>query len=97
MKLVGYIRVSSDSQAENTSMGDQKRRIMSYADAMGHEVVDVFEEVGSGSKMTTRPEFNKAIDLMRTGGADGIIALKLDRIGRNVSILTNLSCTVQTW
>ncbi len=83
MKLVAYTRVSSDSQAENTSLDDQKSRLLSYAHAMGHEVVQVFTEVGSGSSMDKRPEFQKAVEVMTSGNADGIIALKLDRIGRN--------------
>ncbi|MGL4835419.1 MAG: recombinase family protein [Shewanella sp.] len=83
MRLIGYTRVSSISQAENTSLEEQKNRLMSYAQAMGHELVDVFEEVGSGSMMDTRAEFQKAIEMMKAGQADGIIAIKLDRIGRN--------------
>jgi site-specific DNA recombinase len=83
MKLVAYTRVSSDSQAENTSLDDQKSRLMSYAHAYGHEVVQTFVEVGSGASMDKRPEFLKAIAAMKNGEADGVIALKLDRIGRN--------------
>jgi site-specific DNA recombinase len=90
MRLVGYVRVSSESQAENTSLQDQEKRILSYCEAMGHEVVQVFVEVGSGSKMATRPEFQRAIALMKEGGADGIIALKLDRIGRSTRDILSL-------
>jgi site-specific DNA recombinase len=45
--------------------------------------VEMFVEVGSGSTMDKRPEFQKAIAMMTCGEADGIIAIKLDRIGRN--------------
>jgi site-specific DNA recombinase len=90
MRLVGYARVSSTSQAENTSLDEQKNRLMSYAQAMGHELVHTFTEVGSGSKMDTRPEFQSAIEMMKAGQADGIIAIKLDRIGRNTRDILGL-------
>lgn len=82
MKLVGYVRVSSDSQEDNTSLRDQENKIKAYCDAFGHELIMVFSEVGSGSQMNTRPEFNKAMDVVASA-ADGIIATKLDRIARN--------------
>jgi site-specific DNA recombinase len=82
MKLVGYIRVSSETQAENTSLDEQRRRIQAYCDAFAHELIQVFEEVGSGKNAGDRPQFQAALDMVR-GEADGIVALKLDRIARN--------------
>jgi site-specific DNA recombinase len=82
MKLVGYIRVSSETQADNTSLDDQRRRIASYCDAFQHELVQVFEEVGSGKNAEDRPQFQAALDMVK-GEADGIVALRLDRIARN--------------
>jgi DNA invertase Pin-like site-specific DNA recombinase len=49
MKLVGYIRVSTSGQEDNTSLTEQRRRIQAYCDAFGHELVYVFE--GSVAKM----------------------------------------------
>jgi site-specific DNA recombinase len=82
MKLVGYIRVSTQEQADNTSLADQRKKIKSYCTAMGHELVEVFEEVGSGKNTTDRPLFTQALEAVRYR-ADGIIAAKLDRVARN--------------
>lgn len=82
MKLVGYVRVSSKNQEENTSIEDQKRRIKAYCEAFEHELVAIFEEVGSGGDMGSRPQFNEAMDMV-ANEADGIVAIKLDRIARN--------------
>lgn len=82
MKLVGYGRVSSESQADNTSLAEQKKKIEAYCYAFGHELVGLFEEVGSGKDVGDRPEFQKALNLVRDN-ADGIIAAKLDRLARN--------------
>ncbi len=84
MKLVGYTRVSTVEQADNTSLEDQKTRILSYGVAMGHEVVNCFPEVASGKQTGNRPQFQAAIALLKSGGADGLIVAKLDRLGRNV-------------
>ena len=82
MKLVGYCRVSSEGQEDNTSLENQRRRIEAYCDAYEHELIAVFIEVGSGKDTTHRPEFNKAMELVATE-ADGIVALKLDRVARS--------------
>lgn len=82
MKLVGYIRVSSESQAENTSLVEQRKKIEAYCYAFGHELIQVFEEIGSGKDAENRPQFQSALERVRTE-ADGIVAIKLDRIARN--------------
>lgn len=82
MKLVGYVRVSSESQADNTSLAEQKKKIEAYCYAFGHELIGLFTEVGSGKEASDRPQFQKALDMVRDN-ADGIIAAKLDRLARN--------------
>lgn len=95
MKLVGYIRVSSESQADNTSLAEQRRRIAAYCEAFGHELVQVFQEVGSGKNAEHRPQFQAALAMVRTQ-ADGIVALKLDRIARNTrDVLALVEDTLQ--
>ena len=90
MRLVGYTRVSTVDQADNTSLEDQKTRILSYGVAMGHEVVQCFSEIASGKQAGNRPEFQAAIALLKSGEADGLIVAKLDRLGRNVADLLKL-------
>jgi site-specific DNA recombinase len=82
MRLVGYIRVSSKSQEDNTSLESQEERIRAYCKAYGHKLVKVYREQESGKDTEGRPEFLAAIEAVKTK-ADGIIAIKLDRIARN--------------
>lgn len=82
MKLVGYVRVSSESQEENTSSDEQERRIRAYCEAFGHELVKVYREVGSGKDTENRPLFLEALEMVKSE-VDGIVSLKLDRIARN--------------
>jgi site-specific DNA recombinase len=81
MRLIGYIRVSSETQADNASLEDQRKRIEAYCVAHGHTLVKVFEEVGSGKNAKDRPEFQAALEALQ--GADGLIAYRLDRVARN--------------
>ncbi len=81
VKLIGYVRVSTAGQADNTSLSEQRKKIEAYAFAFGHELIEIFEEVGSGKNASDRPVFQKALAAM--SNADGIIATKLDRIARN--------------
>jgi site-specific DNA recombinase len=81
MKLIGYVRVSSKDQRDNTSLEDQKKRIENYCNAFGYELIRVYEEVGSGKDTENRPVFQEAMNAI--GEVDGIIAIKLDRIARN--------------
>ena len=95
MKLVGYVRVSTDGQEDNTSLASQQERIECYCKAFDHELVKVFVEVGSGKDMKNRPEFNKAMEMVKNE-ADGIVSLKLDRIARNCrDVLTLVEDTLQ--
>jgi DNA invertase Pin-like site-specific DNA recombinase len=81
MKLVGYCRVSSESQSDNTSLADQEKKIRAYCQALGHELIAVYSEIGSGKSASNRPKFQEA--LAKLTDADGVIATKLDRIARN--------------
>lgn len=82
MRLIGYCRISTSSQSDNTSLADQRRKLEAYCLAYDHVLVDVFNEQESGKNASQRPIFNQAIEMVKTD-ADGIIATKLDRIARN--------------
>lgn len=84
MKLVGYTRVSTIDQRDNTSLDDQKTKIESYAIAMGHQIVETFSDSISGKRADNRPDLQRAIAMLISGEADGLIVAKLDRLGRNV-------------
>ena len=81
MKLVGYVRVSSDSQSENTSFDSQIKKLEAYCLAMGHELIETHKEVGSGKDTKSRPVFNQALEALEK--ADGLIVAKLDRLARS--------------
>ncbi|HFV2809467.1 TPA: recombinase family protein, partial [Streptococcus agalactiae] len=52
MKVVGYVRVSSESQIENTSIVEQEERIQAYCKARGWELIKIFRDEGLSGKQT---------------------------------------------
>jgi DNA invertase Pin-like site-specific DNA recombinase len=58
MRLVAYCQVSTEGQSDNTSIQDQKDKIIGYCKGMGHELVAVLEEIGSAKNKSGRPIFN---------------------------------------
>jgi DNA invertase Pin-like site-specific DNA recombinase len=88
MKILGYARVSTIEQAsEGMSMVAQENRIRSWAEAMGHDVIDVLVEEGmSGSKLLAeRPKgklIAQALD-SRKADVDAVAVVRIDRLGRD--------------
>ena len=79
----GYIRVSSKSQEQNTSLKSQRDAVLTA----GAEIV--VEEVYSGGTVKDRPKFSELIQELKSG--DEIIVTKLDRFARTVSEGTTLA------
>ncbi len=89
MRLIGYIRVSSVSQTQGFGLEVQRQAIEQYCAIHGHELLGIEEEVRSAVK--TRPIFDKVKEKVLNGKADGLIAYRLDRIGRSVKDLANIA------
>ncbi len=81
MRLIGYRRVSSDAQSDNTSLDEQERKVIAYCQAYGHDLVQIYTEVRSAKNAKDRPQLKAAIKSLEN--ADGLIACKLDRVARN--------------
>ena len=85
MRLIGYVRVSSVSQIQGYGLEVQRRAIEQYCEAHGHELISIEEEVKSAIK--SRPVFERVKKKVLEGKADGLIAYRLDRVGRSVKDL----------
>jgi putative DNA-invertase from lambdoid prophage Rac len=84
MAVYGYVRVSTDRQADDgESLGTQQRVIEGYAMMNGLKLDNIFVERGiSGSKpLAERPEGERLLAVMRAG--DVVITPKLDRMFRS--------------
>lgn len=89
MKLVAYLRVSTDRQAEEGNGLDiQEKSIRRWARNNGHRIVAVLADEGvSGAKPAQdRPNLAAALAMLRQREAHGLIVRDLDRLARAVTI-----------
>jgi site-specific DNA recombinase len=85
MKAVGYIRVSTDAQADKgTSLDNQIARIQDYAKQKGFILENIFEDAGFSGKNTKRPGFQAMFSRLRKGGIDAVIVWHSTRFARNL-------------
>ena len=90
MKVVGYARVSTVQQAElGLSLDEQKERLQKYADLYDHEVVGMYEDVGSASTLLRSGLDDARMELV-SGRAEGVLVTSLDRLTRSLTDLHTL-------
>ncbi len=92
MKAVGYIRVSTSSQAEDgVSLAAQRAKIEAWATLNGYEMAGVFEDAGiSGSKASNRPGLQAAIDAACTEKG-ALVVYSLSRLARSTRDALSIS------
>jgi site-specific DNA recombinase len=93
MRLIGYIRVSRVGGRKGDSFispSDQREAIQGYASSHGHQVVDWYEDLDESGGKASRPQFDRALERVGGGGADGLIVWKLDRFMRSLADALNV-------
>lgn len=90
-KVVGYVRVSTDKQADSgISLDAQRAKITAYALAMDLDLVAIIEDPGMSAKTLDRPGLRAALALLDKGKAEALLVVKLDRLTRSVRDLGDL-------
>lgn len=91
MLTIGYVRVSTDRQAEyGVSLDAQEAKIRAMATVQGAELVDVIVDGGESAKSLNRPGLQRLMELVNGGKIQGVIVAKLDRLTRSVKDLCRL-------
>jgi DNA invertase Pin-like site-specific DNA recombinase len=86
VRLIGYTRVSTEDQADKgLSLAAQRVRLAAFAAAHGYTLLGIEEDAGVSGKIAParRPAMARALAAIRKGDADGLVALKLDRLSRS--------------
>lgn len=89
---IGYIRVSTDQQAEEgVSLDAQRERLEAYAKMQGLELVEIIEDAGiSGTiPLADRGGGAALIAALARHKASHVVALKLDRLFRDAADALN--------
>jgi site-specific DNA recombinase len=84
-RVVGYIRVSTDTQAtDGYGLTVQERAIRAFAESQGYELLDVIVDAGvSGAIAPAKREgFARVLELAAAGEISTLIVYKFDRLSR---------------
>lgn len=88
MKVVGYVRVSTQDQAEEgVSLAAQRLKLQQYAELFELDLVAVIEDAGASAKSLGRDGLQQALGMLDSGQAEGLLVAKLDRLTRSVKDL----------
>jgi len=91
VKVIGYIRVSTDEQANHGhSLAAQEAKLRAYAELYELDLVDLVVDAGQSAKTLNRPGLQQALAALEAGQAEGILIAKLDRLTRSVRDLGHL-------
>ena len=98
VKLAGYLRVSTNGQAEDgLGLDIQAESIRSWAKSEGHRLVASYDDAGvSGAKeLDDRPGLAEALGAIKSGTAKGIVVYRLDRLARDLVLQEQLLAEVR--
>ena len=91
MQAIGYVRVSTDRQAEQgVSLEAQEAKIRAMATVQSAELLDVIVDGGESAKSLNRPGLQRLLALINAGKVQAVIVAKLDRLTRSVKDLCGL-------
>ena len=90
-KAVAYVRVSTEKQADaGQSLEAQQAKVTAYAGLYDLELVEVIVDAGASAKTLDRPGLTRALAMLKSGEADALVVVKLDRLTRSVRDLGEL-------
>ena len=86
MKVLGYVRVSSEMQKrKGNSIDLQNKKINEYCLLNDFDLIDVYEDDGiSGMSINKRDGYKGMLDYMKKNSVDGIVVWSLSRLGRRM-------------
>src|ERR1019366_7210832 len=91
MKAIGYVRVSTEKQADcGVSLEAQSEKVRAMAVVQGAELAEVIIDAGESAKSLNRPGMARLLSLVDAGAVDTVIIAKLDRLTRSVADLAEL-------
>lgn len=96
MKLVAYLRVSTDRQAEDgLGLKVQEATIREWAKTNRHRLALVVEDRGVSGALADREQLARALRAVRDGEAEGIVVYRLDRLARDLVLQEQLLAEVR--
>lgn len=86
VRAIGYVRVSTDRQAEEgVSIEMQIHKIEQYCELYNYELVEIVSDAGYSAKSTNRPGLKNLLQIIDSDRVDALIVYKLDRLTRSLA------------
>ncbi len=90
MKVVGYIRVSTEEQAKDgVSLDNQRAKIQAYCEFKDMELVEVIADEGISGSKSNRNGFQRVISLCEKKQVEAVIVYSISRFTRSTKDLLN--------
>src|SRR5438874_738968 len=90
-RVVGYVRVSSEHQVDQgVSLQAQEEKIRQYCALYDLPLIAIISDAGVSAKTLQREGLQKALGMLKSGQAEGVVVVKLDRLTRSVADLGSL-------
>lgn len=85
-RVVGYVRVSTDEQADSgAGLAAQRLAVTQGAAQRGWNLLEVIgEDAGASAKSLKRPGLARALAMVEVGEAEVLMVAKLDRLSRSL-------------
>ena len=91
MKAIGYVRVSTEQQADRgVSLNAQAEKIRAMAVVHNAELLDIIVDGGESAKSLQRPGMERLLNLVDAKSVQAVVVAKLDRLTRSVKDLCEL-------
>ncbi len=90
MRVVGYVRVSTEIQVAGGGLDTQRRAIRTWCRTGGHTLVSLVADEGVSGSLADRPGLGEALALLRHGTARGLVVHRLDRLARDLVLQEQL-------
>ena len=96
MRVLAYVRVSSEEQADSRAgLEAQRAAIERECKRRGWRIIEVIEDAGYSAKDLKRPGVRVALEELERGRADALIVAKLDRLSRSMLDFTTVMAQAQ--
>ena len=90
-RTIAYLRVSTERQADTgVSLAAQQEKARAYASLYDLDLTEMIIDAGESAKTLDRPGLQRALSMLKTGQADALLVVKLDRLTRSVVDLGKL-------
>jgi DNA invertase Pin-like site-specific DNA recombinase len=83
VRIVAYLRVSTNGQVERFGLDAQRAAIMTWAKEHGHHIVETYADEGVSGLLRDRAGLADALAQLHSHEAEGIVVMRLDRLARD--------------